>query len=92
MDRPAAVLWRSLFTNACDAAPDIDWKHAGFARCESDEVERVTKRLKDIIHSTNAAFAVHLAEADREERVRLLEEGINFISSEPDARGWRIGI
>ena len=66
-----------LFTPArpSENGPDIDWKRAGVALCNADDVERVTERLKAIIRSTNAAFATHLAEAGPTERARLMEKG-----------------
>jgi hypothetical protein len=79
IDRPAPLLWRSLFHNACEASPDLDWKGAGFVYCSPDEVARVTDRLADITASTNAAFATHLAEASPDELARLMEEGINHL-------------
>jgi hypothetical protein len=80
IDRPAPRIWAAIFHNACNASPDIDWYGAAFAECGPSEVDRVKERLVDIAHSTNAAFATHLAEASPEELARLMDEGINFPS------------
>jgi hypothetical protein len=75
-------MWRRLFHRTCKASPDFDWMPAGFVRFAPEDIERVTGRIVDITRSANEAIAVHLQEAEPEEKERLMLEGIDhFVES-----------
>lgn len=56
VDRPPYGDWCRIFYLECEEAKDLDWKGAGFALCNADDVERVRARLEEVTAQTNRRF------------------------------------
>lgn len=84
-DREPYLDWCRLFRLACVEDPDLDWKEAGFASCQTDRVPEVLKRLAAITAATNLKFAEFLdkvSQNDPEKVADLLQlEGIGSASA-----------
>src|SRR4051812_26413258 len=53
--------WCAIFLHACETTAEMDWKGAGFARCEPGEVADVKRQLSELTASTNNLFRQWLA-------------------------------
>lgn len=48
--------WAVLFRDACEKDESLDWKNAGFVRCDPDDVRHVQDRLFAICDETNDRY------------------------------------
>ena len=55
--------WCLMFTEECEMATDLDWKEAGFVRCEPDRLKAVERRLEQVTEVANGRFRSLLANA-----------------------------
>ncbi|GAB3589255.1 hypothetical protein GCM10027446_01110 [Angustibacter peucedani] len=88
IDQPAARVWRVAFIHGAEADEIIDWQGAGFALCAPDDVERVSKRLVELVEETNAQFPAAMAKFSDSEIPFVMDRG-NALSSE-DGKHFRI--
>lgn len=85
-DRDPSRDWCAYFRQACEAAPDLEWKGAGFIRCTEADVDLTTDRLREFTEIANHRFEDFLrrAEARQQSQVQdqIILEGISSVSAD----------
>ena len=76
--------WCHLFRECCQEDDGLNWMGAGFARCNPDDVDSVTERLRAASAAANERFRVFLAKVlenqPRQARDLIALEGANAVS------------
>lgn len=85
-DRDPSLDWCAYFRQECEAAPDLEWKGAGFIRCTEADVDRTKDRLREVTKIANHRFQDFLRRAEAKQPSQVQDqialEGISSVSAE----------
>ena len=88
-NREASNTWTSFFWRRCEAAEDIEFLGANFARAVEGTVEYVEGRLKELCEEANDDMVAYLASKPDQKASDIVE--LERLQAEAQAAGrWRL--